>query len=306
MKVRFSVLIPVFNIERYVRQTIDSVLSQSFTDYEVIVIDDGSTDQTLQVLESYGKRIKLIRQPNQGPEVARNKGAALAHGEYLAMLDHDDLFLPYTLATYDQIIRTFDSPPLIIGSVKNFRDGQSIPAEAQASRQVQILRYPDYLSKDVPLGHFTSQIVIRKSVFDKVGGYGNSGVVPSPDDVNLLLKVGTYGPCIVVQKPYTFAYREYETQGKRNLKAIASGILGLARSEHQGRYPGGRKRRSARYAVIGGLAATYAVNYCWRGEQRKLALRLLLGTVPMVFAAICKKFLRYLRQPTQPIVLPEE
>ncbi|MGD1154715.1 MAG: glycosyltransferase family 2 protein [Terriglobia bacterium] len=307
MKVRFSVLIPVHNIEKYVRQTIDSVLSQAFTDYEVIVIDDGSTDQTPQVLESYGTRIKVVRQPNRGPEAARNKAAALAHGEYLAMLDHDDLLLPCALATYDRIIRTFDSPPLIIGSMKFFRDGQSIPAEAQASRPVEILRYPDYLSKDVPIGLSNSRLVIRKSVFDEVGGYGNRGVAAfPPDDFNLILKIGTYGPCLVVQKPYTVGYREHETNTIRNLKAVADGFLRLARFENQGRYPGGSERRWARYAILGGVASSYAISHCWRGGHRKLALRLLLGMAPMVFAAVWKKFLSYLRKPTQPIVLPEQ
>jgi hypothetical protein len=222
------------------------------------------------------------------------------------MLDHDDLLLPDALATYDRIIRTFDSPPLIIGAVRYFRDGQIIPAEAPASRKVEILKYPDYLSKDVPIMHSNSQIVIRKSVFDEVGGYGKISTAPSPDDVNLLLKVGTYGPCIVVQKPCTFLYRLHETQGIRNPRSIATGILALAGLENQGRYPGGRERRGARYAVIGGLAAKYAVSYCWRGRQRRLALRLLLGTAPMIFAAVWKRFLRFLRKPTQPIVLAEQ
>ena len=94
MNPRFSVLMPAYNREKYVSQAIDSVLSQVFTDYELFVIDDGSTDKTLRVLESYRTRIKVLRQANQGPEVARNKAAALARGEYLVLLDSDDVFLP--------------------------------------------------------------------------------------------------------------------------------------------------------------------------------------------------------------------
>jgi glycosyltransferase involved in cell wall biosynthesis len=101
MNIRFSVLMPAYNREKYVGQAIDSVLSQGFKDFELFVIDDGSTDKTLQVLESYGARIKLLRQNNQGPEVARNKAAALAQGEHLVLLDSDDLLLPGALATYD-------------------------------------------------------------------------------------------------------------------------------------------------------------------------------------------------------------
>ena len=111
MKFRFSVVMPVYNRAKYLRQAIDSVLSQTFTDYELIAVDDGSTDDSPEILKSYGNRITVVRQPNQGPEVARNTGAALAQGEYLAFLDSDDIFSPHVLETYDRIIRAFDSPP---------------------------------------------------------------------------------------------------------------------------------------------------------------------------------------------------
>src|SRR5277367_6182950 len=91
MKARFSVLVPAYNMEKLIGATIDSVLSQSFADYELIVIDDGSTDKTRDVLEGYGTRIKVIYQANQGPEAARSQGSAVARGEYLVLLDHDDL-----------------------------------------------------------------------------------------------------------------------------------------------------------------------------------------------------------------------
>jgi len=133
MKVRFSVLMPVYNREKYVRQAIDSVLSQTFTDHELLVVDDGSTDGSAEVLKSYGTRIRLIRQRNQGPEVARNAALASAQGEYVVLLDSDDFLFPFALATYDQIIRTFNSPPVLIGSLIDYRDGQPIPAEALVS-----------------------------------------------------------------------------------------------------------------------------------------------------------------------------
>jgi glycosyltransferase involved in cell wall biosynthesis len=306
MKVRFSILMPAYNREKYVRQAIDSVLSQGFTDFEVFVIDDGSTDQTLQVLESYGPRIKVLQQRNQGPEVARNKAAALASGEYLVLLDSDDLLLPGALGIYDRIIRTFDSPPLIIGSLISFQDGESIPAHSQALLPVKILKYPTYLSKDVRIDLYTSMIVTRKSVFDEVGGLRNSTATTFHlDGFNLILKVGTYGPCVFVRKPYTVAYRQHASNTLRNLRAIADGILVLVRSEHQGEYPGGSKGRRGRYAFIGGIASTWAIKYCWRGGQIKLGMRLLLGSAPMVFVAVWKKFSNYLRKPIQPIVLPE-
>jgi cellulose synthase/poly-beta-1,6-N-acetylglucosamine synthase-like glycosyltransferase len=67
MSVRFSVLLPVYNRENYVREAVDSVLNQTFTDFELLVIDDGSTDRSLEILKSYGSKLKLIQQRNQGP-----------------------------------------------------------------------------------------------------------------------------------------------------------------------------------------------------------------------------------------------
>jgi glycosyltransferase EpsH len=102
---------PVYNREKYVREAIDSVLSQTFTAFELFAIDDGSTDGSTEILKSYGSRIKLIQQCNHGPEVARNKAAALAQGEYLSFFDSDDFLFPNALAIYDRIIREFDSHP---------------------------------------------------------------------------------------------------------------------------------------------------------------------------------------------------
>jgi glycosyltransferase involved in cell wall biosynthesis len=304
VKPRFSVLIPAYNQPEYVRQAIESVLSQTFTDYEVIVVDDGSTGQTPQVLESYGARIQLIRQRNAGAEFARDKAAALARGEYLVMLDHDDLILPGAFAIYDGIIRTFDSPPLIIGAMLQYPAGSSLPSEADAARPVEVLEYPDYVSKRVSIGSSNSRIVMRKSLFDQVGGYRRTTPPSFPaDDFNLLLKTTTYGPCLIVQEPYTVAYRRHVENTIEKQEGIVGGILGLVRSERQGRYPGGNKSRWNRYALIGGVASTYSLRYCWRKGKRKLALRLLLGTIPMVLAASCKKFLSYLRKPTRAIVL---
>ncbi|HEX4538283.1 MAG TPA: glycosyltransferase family A protein, partial [Candidatus Acidoferrum sp.] len=78
MSVRFSVLLPVYNREKYVRQAVDSVLNQTFKDFELLVVDDGSTDKSPEILKSYGSKLTLIPQDNRGPEVARNTAAALA------------------------------------------------------------------------------------------------------------------------------------------------------------------------------------------------------------------------------------
>jgi len=270
-------------------------------------VDDGSTDGCAEILSSYGSRIQVVRQANQGPEVARNTGVAIAQGEYIAFLDSDDIFFPFVLETYDRVIRAFDSPPIVVGSEFYYQDGQEIPREAFEPSSVEVLVYKDYLAKTIPIMCIQTKLAIRKSVYDEVGGHRHSTAQTwYGDTFDLLLKIGTYGPCIVIRKPNTFAYRVHAENSIKQIKSHAGGMLSLVAMERQGKYPGGSKRRWDRYAVIGGVSSTWAWRYCWKGQQRALAIKLLLGTAPMVLAALTKKVSRFLGPAPQRILLPEE
>src|SRR5450759_1882450 len=94
---RVSVIIPSYNHERYIRQCVDSVLCQSRKDFEVIVVDDGSTDGTPDILRGFGEKITFIRQENRGTQAARNVGIQASTGEFVALLDSDDAWLPEKL-----------------------------------------------------------------------------------------------------------------------------------------------------------------------------------------------------------------
>ncbi len=94
---RVSVIIPTYNRRQFLKEAIDSVLNQTFKDVELIVVDDGSTDGTEELVSAYGKKIRYIWQMNKGPAAARNKGTEIASGEYIAFLDSDDLWLPRKL-----------------------------------------------------------------------------------------------------------------------------------------------------------------------------------------------------------------
>lgn len=108
-----TVVVPTYQGEAFVRATLDSVLAQTFTDYELVVCDDGSTDGTLAILDSYGDRLRLVKQRNCGVAAARNRAAECARGEFLAFLDHDDLWEPEMLATLVPILREDESLGLV-------------------------------------------------------------------------------------------------------------------------------------------------------------------------------------------------
>ncbi|HEY0656892.1 MAG TPA: glycosyltransferase family A protein, partial [Pyrinomonadaceae bacterium] len=95
---KVSVIIPNYNYAKYIAETIDSVLAQTYPNLEVIVVDDGSKDDSLKILRSYGDKITVIEQKNQGVARARNIGTAYSNGEYIAFLDADDVWLPEKLA----------------------------------------------------------------------------------------------------------------------------------------------------------------------------------------------------------------
>jgi len=93
-----SVVIPTYNRGWSLRESIDSVLNQTFRDFELIVVDDGSLDDTRKILEDYRGRLIAVHQGNAGVSAARNHGAATARGTYLAFLDSDDIWLPRKLS----------------------------------------------------------------------------------------------------------------------------------------------------------------------------------------------------------------
>jgi len=306
--VRFTILMPVFNEGRHVRKAIDSVLQQTFTDFELIVIDDGSTDSSVELIRSYQPRVKLLQQYHKGAEVARNNGAAIAKGEYLVFLDGDDFFFPFALATLDRVIRHFDSPPLVLATVLFFDDEQEVPVPSP--NPIEVFKYKNYLSRSRPAGsatraaNLTDSIVVKRSVFVDVGGMRNS----SPEtfyneDSHLLLKLGTYGPCVIINQPVTTAYRKHAANSTGNIVAIAHAWLCIARAERRGEYQG--RDKWGRYALIGGRTLQWAVRYCWPGRQRKLAIELLFGTLPMIAVALVNKLLRTFRRTDPPILLQQ-
>jgi glycosyltransferase involved in cell wall biosynthesis len=299
MSVRFSVLLPVYNRENYVRQAVDSVLNQTFDNFELLAIDDGSTDRSAEVLKSYGNKLKLIQQRNQGPEIARNAAAALAQGEYLVYLDSDDLLLPFALETFDKVIRAMDSPPLLLGNILFFRESQPAP-QPSSPDTIEIFKFKNYASKTISLS--SNSTIVRKSVFDAVGG-GRRDTTPQTfhaDDTYIQLKVGGYSPFVVIKQPCTSAYRLHPENTSKNLEALANGILRLIRLDNRGEFG---KPSWNRYACLGGRALAFAYRDCWRDGEHKLAFRLLLGAGFIVPIALCNIMFRRFRKPAVPTIL---
>lgn len=174
-----SVVIPTYNYGRFIREAIDSALSQTYPPLEVIVVDDGSTDDTPQVLASYGDRIRAIRQENQGVGAARNAGIAAARGEYIAFLDSDDILKPTKL---ERDVARFEANPAIglvhCGAESFGNDGRTISVSMTG---LEGWVAPELLGLDREVITAPgSGIAVPKRVAEEIGGY-DARLQPSED-----------------------------------------------------------------------------------------------------------------------------
>jgi glycosyltransferase involved in cell wall biosynthesis len=119
-----SVVIPTFNRAGILREALDSVLSQGIDGIEAIVVDDGSTDGTRAVVESYGEPVRYLHQPNRGPAAARNHGIARARGELVSLLDSDDFWLPGKTAAELAVLRRFPEVDAVISDSEIWQEGR--------------------------------------------------------------------------------------------------------------------------------------------------------------------------------------
>jgi glycosyltransferase involved in cell wall biosynthesis len=113
MKPFFSIIIPLYNKEHYILNALNSVVNQNFTDFEVIIIDDGSTDNSLDIVSNIeDNRIRIFKQENRGAAFTRNRGIEKSKGEYIALIDADDYWYPNHLSELKKLIKTFPNEGL--------------------------------------------------------------------------------------------------------------------------------------------------------------------------------------------------
>jgi glycosyltransferase involved in cell wall biosynthesis len=174
-----SVIIPTYNYARFIGEAVDSALAQTRPPLEVIVVDDGSTDDTAAVLAAYGDRIRVLRQKNAGVAMARNAGIAAARGEYLAFLDSDDAWYPRKL---ERQMQRFGAEPHLglvhCGAEIIDSEGRTL-STTTAGMEGRVAEAMLRMDREVimPQG---SSIVVPKRVAEDVGGY-DARLPPSED-----------------------------------------------------------------------------------------------------------------------------
>ncbi len=161
-----SVIIPAYNAERFLRETVDSALNQTYRDTEVLVIDDGSTDETPGILDAYGDRIRVLRQANQGRAAACNAGVETARGEWIAFLDADDLWLPEKLER-----QMGECSQFAISHTNSFFFGEQFPEDVLKTSVTP--QYGGWVLELLLLDNFVtcSSVMIRREVYRDHGGF---------------------------------------------------------------------------------------------------------------------------------------
>jgi glycosyltransferase involved in cell wall biosynthesis len=243
----FSVIIPVYNRENLIRETINSVLKQSFYDFEIIVVDDGSTDKTLSALKEYGNRVKVLSQQNQGPGAARNIGIQIAQGKYITFLDSDDLWFPWTLATFYETIRKENFPTFIAGSTIEFEE--EIELQKVQPDLVKYTFFQDYLeSYSQSFNLLPSNVAIRVDSLLESGCFTNRWI--NAEDCDLWLKLGAAQGFVAIQDPPVLAYRRHENTAISDISRSIQGMNYLVQQELAGNYPGDQARKRERLEIL--------------------------------------------------------
>lgn len=261
-----SVIIPVYNRAELVRETVESVLEQTYRNLEVILINDGSTDHSLEIIQGLQKEhpdiIKVITQENQGQIAARNRGIGEAHGRYIAFLDSDDLWVPDKLEQQIPLFKkgvglVYGSVELIDGTGKNIGYDHCDPA-------VQGDIYHHLLVKNRMTG---GSVVVLKAALDEVGLFDPE--FKAAENWDLWIRICRNYEARLVNKPVV-KYRLHDSNMSKNVQLMQDAKRQII-SKHCDRFSSDAK--IAHYSKLAEADLYYklGVNYFSRNEFRRAA-----------------------------------
>jgi glycosyltransferase involved in cell wall biosynthesis len=217
-----SVIIPVYNCEAFIAQAIESVMAQTYSSLEIIVIDDGSTDGTADIVRTYSAPVRYVRQPHLGVAAARNRGIGTASGDFIAFLDADDVWLPEKLELQMEYFSKHDECGLIYTDMGTFDESGIVHASVKS-----------WLKMSPPSGRIFKQlfvetlfaadsVVFRKACLARTGPFDESLLVG--EDYDMWLRIAWHFQVAYLDKPLV-KYRQHQNMTTRRLgTALVDGI----------------------------------------------------------------------------------
>lgn len=207
-----SVVIPVFNGERFLREAVQSVLTQNYSPLEIIIVDDGSTDGTATVARSLPETVRYLHQSNQGAAAARNRGIEHAQGSLIAFADADDLWPEAKLELQVTYLINDTAIEIVMGRTQQVRLSATVNGETQAEEFAE----PAF---SVNLG----SAVIRKSLFERVGLFNET--MRYSEDVDWFMRAREGGAAIFTIDAVTLFYRQHDENMTRGKSASDLNVL---------------------------------------------------------------------------------
>jgi glycosyltransferase involved in cell wall biosynthesis len=253
-----SVIVPTFNREKMVGRAIDSVLAQTYPHFELIVVDDGSTDNTPTLLARYGHRIRALRCIRGGVSAARNCGIRAAAGGLIALFDSDDCWLPEKLAY--QVDAFAKHPEIMIGQTEEIwiRNGVRVnPKRRHQKRAGLIFEHSLSLCLISP-----SAVMLRRSMFDEIGWFDES--LPACEDYDFWLRITCRHPVDLIAKQLTVKYGGHPDQLSRMPELDKYRIQSIVKILRQGILSA--PQREAARAVLAEKCLIYAAGCRKRGK----------------------------------------
>lgn len=289
-QLRFSIVIATLNRATFLPACLASVLSQRWSDYEVIVVDGGSTDGTAAILASFGSRLRVINERGGGPGGARNVGVEVATGNYVVFVDSDDVLASSALGLYDAVLSRLGDPAILLASHSGFSTESELHSlGAKAPADATFERFSNYLEAALQ-GHLSGahRLVIDRAVFQRARGFDSRLRVCEDQDFGL--RIGDVGPCGVILDPPTVGYRAHAGNISSSVADFRIGANWLIDAEKSGAYPGGRRWEATRRAIITRTVRSVSIACLDRGQRRD-GLRIYRKTWPWHLRQLHLKYL---------------
>jgi glycosyltransferase involved in cell wall biosynthesis len=213
-----SVVIPAYNAAQYIERTINSVLLQSFSEFEIIVVNDGSTDNTIVILDDIADpRIKVVQQDNAGVSAARNNGVQQAVAKYIYFLDADDIIAPDALTRCWQTLSQSPEMVAVYGESLTFIDDKQVESLLSATPHVMAKRPEGQIVKDLLKQNFicTGAIMVRKTAIKQLNGFSRK--LKLGEDWVFWIELATLGRFVYLPMPVLCLYRQHPQSAARSL-----------------------------------------------------------------------------------------